>query len=146
MIQSKRILLVDDNPNDVELTLAALKANGLDMEVDTARDGVEALDYLYCRGDFANRADGPPLAVFLDLKMPRMNGLEVLQRVKNDPKLKTVPVVVVSSSRETRDLIRCYESGVNAYVVKPTCYKEFTDTFKRLSDFWADTNELPPNA
>jgi len=142
--QPKRILLVEDNPREVELTLATLKANNFAMEVDVARDGVEALDYLYRRGAFANRANSRSVVVFLDLKMPRVDGLEVLRQIKTDPKLKRVPVVVVTSSRETQDLITSYELGANAYVVKPIGYTECVDILKLLSSFWIGVNELPP--
>src|SRR5206468_12470669 len=119
MNKLKRILLVEDQSKDVELTLAALAESNLANGVAVARDGVEALDYLYCRGKFAGRTDGNPAVVLLDIKMPRMSGLEVLKEMKADAKLKTVPVVMLTSSSQEPDLIASYELGVNAYVVKP---------------------------
>ena len=115
----KRILLVEDDPKDIELTLAALNENNIANEVAVARDGVEALDYLYRRGAFTRRAPGNPVVILLDLKMPRMDGLQVLQQIKKDEHLSLIPVVVLTSSRESMDLEACYRVGVNAYVVKP---------------------------
>jgi CheY-like chemotaxis protein len=139
----KRILLVEDNAKDVELTMAALEDRNLANEIVVARDGVEALDYLYHRGKFAGHAPDLPCVVFLDLKMPRMNGLEVLAKMKADPNLKNVPVVMVTSSREEPDLIKSYQLGVNAYVVKPVDFQQFMDSIKVLGFFWAVVNELP---
>src|SRR6266404_2897363 len=116
MSNLRRILLAEDNPNDVELILRALSEHHLANQVVTVRDGAEALDYLYERGQFAHRAGGPPLVVFLDVKMPKVDGLEVLRQIKADPVLKCVPVVMVTSSREDQDLAKCYQLGVNAYV------------------------------
>jgi len=143
MIGLKRILLVEDNPNDVELTLNALADYNLANEVVVARDGAEALDYLYRRGDYKMRAEGNPAVVLLDLKMPKVDGLEVLKRIKADDVLKTVPVVVLTSSREERDLVDSYKLGTNAYVVKPVDFKEFVDAIKHLGAFWAVLNEPP---
>ena|ERR1051325_9528758 len=140
----KHILLVEDSVRDVELTLAALAENNLANGVAVARDGVEALDYLYCRGKFAGRTDGLPAVMLLDLKMPRMNGLEVLRQIKSDPKLKAIPVVMMTSSREEPDLSKSYELGVNAYVVKPVGFQEFTDAVRQIGAFWAVINEPPP--
>jgi CheY-like chemotaxis protein len=140
----QRILLAEDNSNDVELTLAALKANRLANEVIVVRDGAEALDYLYERNGFAGRAGGPPALLLLDLKMPKVDGLEVLREVKSDPALKTIPVVVLTSSREESDLIKSYDLGVNAYVVKPVDFHEFVDAVKLIGGFWAVLNEMPP--
>ncbi len=140
----KRILLVEDKKQDVELTLAALAEHKLANEVAVARDGVEALDYLYCRGQFAGRADGNPAVVFLDIKMPRLNGLEVLRKLKADPNLKTIPIVMLTSSREEPDLVASYELGVNAYVVKPVDFQQFAEAVERLGFFWAILNEPPP--
>jgi CheY-like chemotaxis protein len=138
-------LLVEDNLQDVELTLAALKRNKVANEVIVARHGGEALDFLYRRGQFADRAPGHPTVVFLDLKMPKVDGLEVLRQMKGDPVLKAVPVVMLTSSREEGDLVKSYALGVNAYVVKPVGFDEFTDAIRQLGMFWAILNELPPD-
>ncbi len=143
MIALKRILLVEDKAKDIELTLGALKEHRLANEVVVARDGVEALDYLHARGKFAGRSDGDPAVVLLDIKMPRMGGLEVLRRVKADPALKKVPIVMLTSSREEPDLAAAYELGVNAYVVKPVEFLQFTDVVGEVGAFWAILNELP---
>lgn len=140
----KTILLVEDQSKDVELTLAALAEHNLANEVAIARDGVQALDYLYCRGQFAGRASGNPAVIMLDIKMPRMTGLEVLRQIKADPKLKAVPVVMLSSSREEPDLVESYKLGVNAYVVKPVDFQQFVDAVKQIGAFWAILNEPPP--
>src|SRR5690348_3758126 len=124
----KRILLVEDSEHDLELTLAALEAHNVANEVEIARDGAEALDYLYRRGAFAARTSDPPVVILLDLKMPRVNGLEVLRQIKADPDLKKIPVVMLTSSREEQDLVRSYELGVNAYVVKPVNFGQFMDS------------------
>lgn len=140
----KRILLVEDSEHDIELTLAALEAHNVANEVDTARDGAEALDYLYRRGAFVSRSNELPVVVLLDLKMPRVDGLEVLRQIKADPELKKIPVVMLTSSREEQDLVRSYELGVNAYVVKPVNFAQFMDSVKQLGCFWAVINETPP--
>jgi CheY-like chemotaxis protein len=140
----QRILLAEDNANDIELTLAALKANRLANEVIVVRDGAEALDYLYERNGFAGRGGGPPALLLLDLKMPKVDGLEVLREVKSDPALKAIPIVVLTSSREESDLIKSYDLGVNAYVVKPVDFHEFVDAVKLIGGFWAVLNEMPP--
>jgi CheY-like chemotaxis protein len=142
----KRIVLAEDNANDVELTLSALRDNRVANEVVVVRDGAEALDYLYKRNSQANRAGGNPALLLLDLKMPKVDGIEVLRQVKSDPALKTIPVVVLTSSREDRDLLRAYDLGVNAYVVKPVDFHEFIDAVKLLGGFWAVVNETPPPA
>jgi len=139
----KTILLAEDNPKDVELTLEALSEYNLRNEVAVARDGAEALDYLYRKGKFANRAPGHPAVVLLDIKMPKVDGLEVLQTIKGDPSLKTIPVVILTSSREERDLVKSYRLGVNAYVVKPVQFMEFVDSVRQLGGFWAVINEPP---
>ena len=139
-----RILLVEDSPRDAELTLEALDVHHLANEVVHVRDGAEALDYLYRRGSFANRADGQPAVVLLDLKMPKVDGLEVLRQIKSDPQLKLMPVVVMTSSREEQDVVNSYQLGVNAYVVKPVKFGEFVDAVKQLGVFWAILNEPPP--
>ena len=144
--QVKRILLAEDNGNDVELTLAALAENRLVNEVVVVRDGAQALDYLYCRGEYADRPGGNPALLLLDLKMPRVDGLDVLRQIKKDPRLKTVPVVMLTSSREEQDLIRSYELGVNGYVVKPVDFAEFMDAVRQIGGFWAVVNEAPPGA
>jgi CheY-like chemotaxis protein len=141
-----RILLVEDDPKDVELTLTALEEYNLANEVVLARDGEEALDYLYRRGSFATRSNGNPAVLLLDLKLPKVDGLEVLQQVKSDPKLRLVPVVVLTSSREERDMVASYRLGVNAYVVKPVDFHEFVNAIKELGVFWAIINEPPPGS
>jgi len=144
MTPIKRILLVEDNEHDVELTLAALGEHNLANEVVVARDGVEALDYLHNRGKFAGHANGLPVVVLLDLKMPRVDGLEVLRQMRADANLKHVPVVMVTSSREEQDLVRSYQLGVNAYVVKPVDFQQFIESVKQIGFFWAIINEPPP--
>lgn len=144
MAPLKRILLAEDNENDVELTLAALDEHNLANEVVVARDGAEALDYLYGRGKFAGHANALPVVVLLDLKMPKVDGLEVLHQMRHDPNLKHVPVVMVTSSREEQDLVRSYELGVNAYVVKPVDFQKFVESVKQIGVFWAIINEPPP--
>lgn len=146
MNQLKPILLVEDNAKDVEMTLAAWKRNKLGNEVVVARDGVEALDYLFRRGKFKDREQGQPVAVFLDLKMPRLDGLEVLRHMKEADSLKMVPVVMLTSSREESDLVASYQLGANAYVVKPVGFDQFVDAIGRLGMFWAVLNEPPPPA
>lgn len=145
MIDLKKILLVEDNPNDVELTLEALSEHNLANRVIVLNDGVQAIEYLHCEGSYENREKGNPAVILLDIKMPRMDGIEVLQKIKSNPELKTVPVVMLTSSREEPDLIKCYELGVNAYVVKPVNFKDFFAAVKQLGIFWAVLNELPGN-
>ena len=145
-MEIKKILLVEDDPQDVELTLAGLEENHLANNVAVARDGAEALDYLYRRGKFKMRSGGDPILVLLDLKMPKVNGLEVLKAIKADESLKLIPVVVLSSSRETPDLVECYKHGVNAYVVKPVDFGDFMKAVKQLGIFWAAVNEPPPSS
>jgi CheY-like chemotaxis protein len=144
MAEIKRILLAEDDENDVELTIAALDQHNLANRVDVARDGEEALDYLYRRGKFADRAMGNPVVILLDLKMPKVDGLEVLKQIKSDDQLKMIPVVVLTSSREELDIVKSYELGVNAYVVKPVDFEQFLDSVKKLGLFWAVLNETPP--
>src|ERR1700677_355615 len=141
-----RILLVEDDPKDVELTLTALDEYNLANEVVVARDGQEALDYLYFRGNFMRRAGENPAVLLLDLKLPKVDGLEVLQQVKSDEKLKMIPVVVLTSSREEKDMVASYSLGVNAYVVKPVNFHEFVNAIKELGAFWAVINEPPPGS
>jgi CheY-like chemotaxis protein len=144
MADVKRILLAEDNANDLELTLAALEENRLANEVVAVRDGADAIDYLEQRGQFAGRTGGNPALVVLDLKMPKVDGLEVLTHIKADPRLHAIPVVMLTSSREEQDLIRSYELGVNAYVVKPVEFGAFMDAVRQLGAFWAVINEAPP--
>jgi CheY-like chemotaxis protein len=144
MTTLRRILLAEDSANDIELTLAALAEHRLVNQVDVVRDGVEALDYLHRRGAYAGRAAGNPAVMLLDLKMPKVNGLEVLRAMKTDPALRSVPVVMLTSSREEGDLVRSYELGVNAYVVKPVDFGAFVNAVRQLGGFWALVNEAPP--
>src|SRR6202162_5228976 len=143
-MNTKHILLVDDDPRDVEMTLAALDDYNLANKVFVVHDGEEALDYLYCRGKFKTRAGGNPIVVLLDNKMPKVDGLEVLKTIKADEHLKIIPVVVLTSSRETADLVEFYKYGVNAYVVKPVDFSEFMQAIKHLGIFCAAINEPPP--
>ena len=141
-----RILIVEDDPKDVELTLTALEEYNLANEVVVTRDGEEALDYLYCRGNFAARTNDNPAVLLLDLKLPKVDGLEVLQQIKSDERMKMIPVVVLTSSREERDMVASYKLGVNAYVVKPVDFHEFVNAIKELGIFWAVINEPPPGS
>lgn len=140
----KRILLVEDSLQDAEITLNALADHHLAKAVFHLRDGAEALDYLCRREAFAGRSSGQPAVVLLDLKMPKVNGLEVLRQLKGDPELKVIPVIVLTSSREERDLIESYRLGVNAYVVKPVNYQSFVEAVRQVGAFWAVLNEPPP--
>ncbi|GFO61827.1 response regulator [Geomonas silvestris] len=140
----KRILLVEDNANDAELTLEALSEHNLANEVDRVTDGAEALDYLFQRGAYAAREDGNLAVILLDLKLPKVDGLEVLRIIKSDDKLKYLPVVVLTSSREESDLVESYRLGVNAYVVKPVNFSEFINAVREVGAFWAIVNEPPP--
>jgi len=140
----KRILIVDDSPKDVELTIMALGEKNLANEVDVAEDGVEALDYLYKRGRFADYATGNPAVILLDIKMPRMNGIEVLKYIRADSKFKFIPVIMVTSSREEKDLVESYNLGANSYVVKPVDIVQFIDAIKALGQYWAVINQPPP--
>lgn len=142
----KRILLVEDSPEDAEMALKALASHNLANEVLHLRDGVEALDFFYKRGEFANRSNGNPAAVLLDLKMPRVDGLEVLRCIKGDPDLRTIPVVVMTSSNENSDLQAAYQLGVNAYVVKPLKFLDFAKAVREVGIFWAILNEPPPGS
>jgi CheY-like chemotaxis protein len=138
------ILLAEDNPNDVELTLEALAAHNLANRVTVAKDGVEALAYLRCEGTFAGREGGDPAVLLLDIKMPRMDGIEVLRAIRADPALCRLPVVILTSSREEQDILASYDLGVNAYVVKPVEFKRFLEAVESLGVFWAFVNEPPP--
>lgn len=139
-----RILIVEDDPNDVELTMTALEEHNLANEVVVTRDGEEALDYLYRRGKYTARSSDHPAVILLDLKLPKIDGLEVLRQVKTDDHLKIIPVVVLTSSREEKDLVSSYKLGVNAYVVKPVDFHEFVNAIKELGVFWAIINAAPP--
>ena len=138
------ILIVEDDPRDEELTLAALEEYNLANKVFVVHDGEEALDYLYCWGKYKTRPPGNPAVVLLDLKMPKVNGLEVLRIIKSDENLKMIPIVVLTSSREGPDVTECYKHGVNAYVVKPVEFSEFMKAVKQLGIFWVAVNEPPP--
>ncbi len=144
MSNLRPILLVEDNPRDLELTLAALAKCQLANEIVVARDGAEALDYVYARGAHAGREAGDPAVVLLDLKLPKIDGLEVLEKLKGDPHFRQIPVVMLTSSREERDLVRSYEQGVNAFVVKPVDFNAFFEAIEDLGMFWAILNEPPP--
>ena len=143
MIDFKRILLAEDNPYDIELTLEALSENNLINRVDVVKDGVEALEYLMYEGPYANREKGNPAVILLDIKMPRMDGLQVLATIRTDPKLKLIPVVILTASLEEKDLFKGYELGTNAYVVKPVNFTEFVESIKLIGGFWALVNEIP---
>jgi CheY-like chemotaxis protein len=146
MSDLKRILLVEDDPKDVELTLTGLAEYNLANEVIVAGDGEDALDYLYRRGAYADRQHGNPAVMLLDLKLPKLNGFEVLEKIRSDENLKMIPVVVLTSSHEERDLVQSYKLGVNAYVVKPVDFHQFVNAVKELGAFWAVVNEPPPGS
>ena len=146
MMKFERILLAEDNLDDIELTLRVLAEYHLANKVDVVRDGVEALDYLFRRGRFADRPPGNPALLLLDNKMPRVDGLEVVRRVKADERLKTIPVVMLTSSREQGDLFKSYELGVNAYVIKPVDFYDFVNAVRELGGFWGIVNEPPPRS
>jgi len=141
----RHILIAEDDPRDLELTLAALEEYNMANKVFVVCNGEEALDYLYCRGKYQARPGGNPVAVLLDLKMPKVNGIEVLKILKADEHFKTIPIVVLTSSREEPDLRECYKHGVNAYVVKPVDFTEFMNAVKQMGVFWVAVNEPPPN-
>ena len=140
----RTILLAEDNPKDVELTLEALSEHNLANNVTVVKDGVEAMEYLHCEGKYKMRKQGNPAVVLLDIKMPRMDGIEVLKAIRSDPTLKMLPVVMLTSSREEPDLKKSYELGANAYVVKPVDFQDFIEAVKQVGVFWAVINELPP--
>ena len=146
MTTLKPILLVEDNPKDLELTLVALERGRLANEVVISRDGAEALDYLYRRGAFQERPNGHPAFILLDLKLPKVDGLQVLERIKSDSDLRQIPVVMLTSSREEKDLVQSYQLGVNAYVVKPVGFQEFIQAVQEVGGFWAVLNEPPPGS
>jgi len=141
-----RILMVEDDPKDVELTLTALEEYNLANEVVITRDGEQALDYLYYRGEYKTRSSGNPAVMLLDLKLPKVDGLEVLKQIKSDGELRMIPVVVLTSSKEEKDMVASYKLGVNAYVVKPVDFHEFVNAIKELGVFWAIVNEPPPGS
>ncbi|MCF8356786.1 MAG: response regulator [Melioribacteraceae bacterium] len=143
MMALRTILLAEDNPQDVELTLEALSTHNLANNVIVVKDGVDAMEYLRYEGEYKSRPKGDPAVLLLDIKMPRMDGIEVLHSIRSDEKLKTLPVVMLTSSREEPDLKKCYELGVNAYVVKPVSFNDFIDAVKQIGVFWALLNELP---
>ena len=146
MVEIRTILFAEDNPRDVELTLEALADHNLANNVVVVRDGVETLEYLRCEGKYKQRKPGNPAVLLLDIKMPRMDGIEVLRIIRNDNELKMLPVVMLTSSREEQDLMKSYELGVNAYVVKPVDFKEFIEAVKQVGVFWAVINEVPPGS
>jgi DNA-binding response OmpR family regulator len=141
-----RILMVEDDPKDVELTLTALEEYNLANEVIVTRDGEQALDYLYCRGEYQTRSRDNPAVMLLDLKLPKVDGLEVLKQIKSEGELRMIPVVVLTSSKEEKDMVASYKLGVNAYVVKPVDFHEFVNAIKELGVFWAVINEPPPGS
>ena len=139
------ILLVEDNQDDLDLTLHALKRENLANNIVVARDGEEALDFFFCRGAFAERSmENPPRLVLLDLKLPKINGIEVLQQVKSDPRTKSIPIVVLTSSKEEIDLVRSYNFGANSYIQKPVNFAEFRQTVKHLGLYWLVVNQPVP--
>jgi len=144
MMKFKRILLAEDNLDDIELTLRVLAEYHLANKVDVVRDGVETLDYLFRRGRFADRPPGNPALLVLDNKMPRVDGLEVVRQIKTDERLKTIPVVMLTSSHEQGDLFKSYELGVNAYVIKPVKFFDFVNAVREIGAFWGIVNEPPP--
>lgn len=143
MAKIRTILFAEDNPRDVELTLEAMADNNLANDIIVVNDGVELLEYLRYQGKFKIRKEGNPAVILLDIKMPRMNGIEALRNIRSDPALKNIPVVILTSSREEEDLFKSYELGVNAYVVKPVDFKQFMNAVKIIGGFWAYLNELP---
>jgi CheY-like chemotaxis protein len=145
-MQERRILLVEDDANDAELTLRALGRLNLGDKVDVTRDGQEALEYLECRGSFSDRSSGDPAVVLMDVKMPRLSGLEALERIRANPALKTIPIVMLTSSRADGDVRKSYELGTNAYVVKPVAFEQYLQAVKGLGEFWVGLNEPPPAA
>jgi CheY-like chemotaxis protein len=141
--QHVEILLVEDSSADAEMTLRTLKRRGIANNVEWVRDGVEATDYLFCQGSYAGRTNGAPKLVLLDIKMPRMDGLQVLKQMKSDARMRTIPVVMMTSSREEGDLIASYELGVNSYVVKPVDFDAFAETVAQVGMYWLIANEAP---
>ena len=144
MNKLKRILLVEDTKADIELTMAALEEHNLANVVDLALDGEEALDYLDKKGKFTDRPDCNPIVILLDLKMPKVDGMDVLKKIRSDKRFKLIPVVILTSSREEKDVIESYRLGINAYVVKPVDFDKFVEAIKEIGLFWAVINEPPP--
>ena len=143
--ETVEILLVEDNPNDVELALHALRRHKLANHIHVARDGEEALDFLFCRGEYAGRSpDNRPKVILLDLKLPKVDGLEVLRQVKADARTRQIPVVVLTSSQEDRDLVQSYELGVNSYITKPVDFEQFFKVIHNIESFWLTIVKLPP--
>ena len=144
MADAVEILLVEDNPNDMELTLRVLKQHNLANHIEVVRDGAEALDFIFCTGAYAQRnIENDPKVVLLDLKLPKVDGLEVLRRIKSDPHARTIPVVVLTSSREERDIVESYQLGVNSYIVKPVDFEQFTEVVRQLGFYWLLLNQPP---
>jgi len=139
------ILVVEDNPDDLELTLSALVRQDIGCHAAVARDGEEALDFLFVRGVFAGRSPDPPRLVLLDLKLPKVNGIEVLKQLKEDTRTRSIPIVIFTSSREHRDPLSTYLCGANSYIQKPVGFEEFRDTIRVLASYWMVTNQLPPD-
>ena len=147
MTQEVEILLVEDNPVDVDLTLRALRTNNLANQVQVARDGEEALDFLFCRGPYSDRnSDTPPKLILLDLKLPKVDGLEVLREIRNHPRTRPIPVVILTSSKEDKDMVASYQLGINSYIQKPVDFDDFRDTVKQLGLYWLIINQPPPPA
>jgi two-component system, response regulator len=141
------ILLVEDNPDDLELALHALRREGLANRVEVARDGEEALDFLFCRGQYAHRSTmNPPRLVLLDLKLPKVDGLQVLEKLKGNATTRSIPIAILTASREEQDLVRSYQLGVNSYIQKPVDFEQFRQTVKQASLFWLVVNQPPPLA
>lgn len=141
--QNVEILLVEDSAADAEMTLRTLKKANIANSVEWVRDGVEAIDYLFCEGQYEGRSNGRPRMVLLDLKMPRMDGMQVLERMKADARTSSIPVVMMTSSREEGDLLRSYELGVNSYIVKPVDFGEFAETVSQVGMYWLIANQVP---
>jgi two-component system response regulator len=143
---SVEILLVEDNPNDVELALYSFQKHNLANRIRVVRDGAEALEFLFCTGAYAaRRIEDKPKVILLDLKLPKVNGLEVLRHIKDDPRTRMIPVVVLTSSREERDIMASYQLGVNGYMVKPVDFEQFTEAVRHFGYYWLLLNQVPPN-
>jgi two-component system response regulator len=139
------ILLVEDNPNDLELALHALRKENLANSVEVARDGEEALEFIFCRGKYAHRNfNHPPRLILLDLKLPKVDGLQVLREIKDDHRTKAIPVVILTSSKEEKDLVESYRLGVNSYIQKPVDFEQFRSSIKQIGLYWLVVNQPPP--